>query len=441
MDVEICAVGGFNEVGRNMTAVKIDDEVIILDMGVYLPAIIDLEETEKNLTTDNMIKINAIPDDTKIKDWKDKVKAIVIGHCHLDHIAAIPYLAPKYKAPIIGTPYTIEIIKSLIRDEDKKIPNQFKTVNPNSLIKISDNLKVELIHVTHSTLQCSIIAIHTARGAILYVNDFKLDDHPVIGDKTNYKRLKDLAKDGVLCLIVECLYANRDSKTPSEKVAKEMLKDVILGVNNKDSAIFVTTFASHIARIKSISDFANKLNRKVLYMGRSMAKYLRAAENIKLFKPSGYGKICAFKGQVAKALREVEKDRNKYLIVCTGSQGEPSSILDKIVDEELHFKFQDNDNVIFSCITIPTEQNIANRKKLEDKFKTKKVRIFKDIHVSGHASREDLRDFINMTKPKNIIPSHGDASMSSSMAELAEEIGYKTGENVFLLRNGQKIKL
>ena len=445
MDIEICTVSGYNEVGRNMTAVRIEDEVILLDMGVFLPAIIDLEESieagEKKLSTDDLIKIKAIPDDTVIKDWKNMVKAIVIGHCHLDHTASIPYLAPKYKAPIIGTPYTIEIIKSLLRDEDIKIPNQLKTVNPNSMIKISENIKVELINVTHSTLQSAIIAIHTKKGVILYVNDFKLDDHPIIGDKTNFKRLKELSKEGVLCMIVECLYANRDMKTPSEKVAREMLKDVMVGVKNENNAIFVTTFASHVARIKSIIDFADRLNRKVFFLGRSMAKYLRAAENLKLAKLSNYGKICGFTGQVAKALREVEKNKGKYVVVCTGSQGEPGSILDKLLSGDLHFSFKDNDNVIFSCITIPAEQNIANRKRLEEKLKSNKVRIFKDIHVSGHASSEDLRDFITMVNPKNIIPSHGDASMSSSLVELAEEIGYKTGENVFAMRNGQKIKL
>ena len=172
-----------------------------------------------------------------------------------------------------------------------------------------------------------------------------------------------------------------------------------------------------------------------------MSKYLRAAENLKLAKVSNYGKICGFTGQVAKALREVEKNKGKYVVVCTGSQGEPGSILDKLLSGDLHFSFKDNDNVIFSCIIIPAEQNIANRKRLEEKLKSNKVRIFKDIHVSGHASREDLRDFITMVNPKNIIPSHGDASMSSSLVELAEEIGYKTGENVFAMRNGQKIKL
>src|SRR3989338_7942293 len=160
MDIEICTVSGYNEVGRNMTAVRIEDEVILLDMGVFLPAIIDLEESieagEKKLSTDDLIKIKAIPDDTVIKDWKNKVN---------------------------------------------------------------------LLNVTHSTMQSRIIAIHTKKRVILYVNDFKLDDHPIIGDKTNFKRLKELSKEGVLCMIVECLYANRDMKTPSEKVAREMLKD------------------------------------------------------------------------------------------------------------------------------------------------------------------------------------------------------------------------
>lgn len=440
MEIEICSVGGYTEVGKNMTAIRIGDEVVICDMGIYLPAIIDYEgEDYSRLSTDQLISLGAIADDSVIKEWKKNVVAIVLGHCHLDHIAGIPYLAAKYRCPIYGSPFTTEVVKSILRDEDIRLPNKINVLKLNTKIKISENISIELINVTHSTLQAAMIAIHTPRGVVLYSCDFKFDDNPTLGDKPNYKRLREIGKEGVLCLLCESLYSANDMKTPSEKVARDLLKDVMLGTNNKGKAIFVTTFASHIARIKSAVEFSEKLNRKVLFLGRSMAKYIRAAENLKLVNFSKAGKISGFRKQSERLLKMVEKSRGEYVVICTGSQGEPDSILDKIVNGGLDFKFQDEDQVIFSCKTIPTDVNRANRKALEDKLKNKKVRIFKDVHVSGHASREDLREFIEMVKPTNIVPAHGEAEMTSSLAELAEELGYKNGKNVFIMRNGQKI--
>jgi len=440
MEIEVRPIGGYNEVGKNMTAIRVDDEVVICDMGIYLPAIIDYEgEDYHSLSSDQLINLGAIPDDSIISEWKKKVKAIVLGHCHLDHIAAIPYLAAKYRAPIISSPFTIEVVKSILRDEEVKLPNKLKPLSLNSSIKISKNITIELINITHSTLQAAMIAIHTPRGVILYACDFKFDSTPTLGPKPNLKRLRELGKKGVICLISESLYSTKDMKTPSEKVARELLKEVMLGVDNKGKAIFVTTFASHLARIKSAVEFTKRLNRKPLFLGRSMDKYIKAAENLKLVNFSKEGKVSGFRKQSERLLKQVERNRDKYVVICTGSQGEPGSILDKIVKGDLDFRFKDGDQVIFSCRTIPTEINQANRKALEDLLKSKKVRIFKDIHVSGHSSREDLRDFIKMVKPKNIIPAHGEPRMTSALAELAEEEGYKTGENVFIMRNGQRI--
>lgn len=440
MEIEVCTVGGYNEVGKNMTAIRIDDEVVICDMGIFLPPIIGYEgEDYKHLSTDQMINLGAVANDSVISDWKKNVKAIVLGHCHLDHIAGIPYLAAKYRAPIIGSPFTIEVLKSILREDNISLPNKIKVLNLNSKIKISKNITIELISITHSTPQSSMVAIHTPKGIVLYACDFKFDSTPTMGDKVDFKKLREIGKEGVIALICESLYSMRDMKTPSEKVARELLKEVMLGVDNRGKVVFVTTFASHIARIKSAIEFAKKLNRQPLFLGRSMAKYIKAAENIKLVNFSKEGKISGFRKQSERLLKQVEKEREKYVVICTGSQGEPGSILDKIVRGDLDFKFSEGDIVIFSCKTIPTEINQANRKALEEALKAKKVRIFIEIHVSGHSSREDLRDLIKMVKPKNIIPAHGEASMTSAFAELAEEEGYKTGENVFIMRNGQKI--
>ncbi|MBI5392036.1 RNase J family beta-CASP ribonuclease [Candidatus Woesearchaeota archaeon] len=441
MSVEICTVGGFSEVGRNMTAIKIDDEVVLLDMGIFLPAIVsfEAEEGHRNLPTQKLIDIGAIPDDHVIESWKPLVKGILLGHAHLDHIAAVPYLAGKYKVPLYATPFSLEILKAILHDDEMKLPNRFVPVQPNTSFTLTPNITVEFIGITHSTLQCSMIALHTPYGVILYACDFKFDNTPVLGDKPNYKRLQELGEKGVHTLIVECLYAHKEMKTPSEKVAKEMLQDVLYGVENKGKAVFVTTFGSHLPRIKTVIESGKKLKRKVVILGRSMGKYIKAAEDLGLVHFSRDVEIATYKSHMKKILNDVEKNRGKYIVLCTGSQGEPGSILDKILSEELPFNFGEEDHVVFSCKTIPAAINIANREALEARLKKRKVRIFTEIHVSGHAGREDLRDFINMTKPKHIIPAHGDASMKEALGSLAEEMNYKIGTNVFLMSDGQKV--
>lgn len=446
MEVEICTVGGYNEVGKNMTAIRVDDEVILCDMGIFLPPIVDLQldemQEKQAFSSPQLIKIGAIPDDTVIESWKNKVKAIVLGHAHLDHIGAVQYLAAKYRAPIIGSPFSLQVLKSILEDDRIELPNKLMPIALDKKVRITDNIELELISITHSTLQCSIVVLHTKKGIVMYATDFKLDNQPVIGSKPNYKRLKELGDSGkVLLCICECLYAPKEIKTPSESVAREMLKDVLLGVDNKDKAIFVTTFASHLPRIRSILDFAKRLNRKPIILGRSMNRYIKAAEKLNLVKYTKEAQIIPYRKDVAKALADIEKKREKYLVVCTGNQGEPGSILDKIIEGQLHFNFKEEDHVVFSCKTIPAAVNIANREKLENKLKKMKVRLFTDIHVSGHSGREDLRDFINMIKPQHLIPCHGDAAMEGAFNNLATEMDYKPGKTIHIMHNGQKLQL
>ena len=240
---------------------------------------------------------------------------------------------------------------------------------------------------------------------------------------------------------MNCLYAHEHKKCPSESVAKQMLKDVLLGVNSKGKAIIVTTFSSHLARLKSIIEMGQRLNRKIVFLGRSLDKYVRAAERIDLVQFSKDIEIFRHRDKVAKILSKIQREREKYLIVCTGHQGEKQAVLSKIVDNVIPFNIGKGDHVIFSCKTIPAELNIANREILESKLKMNKVRIFKDIHVSGHLAREDMHDFIKMVKPKIVIPCQGDNVMFKSFEELALDLGYKANKDVFSLKDGNKINL
>jgi len=386
MTIEICAVGGYKEVGKNMTAVKVDDEVIILDMGIHLENYINYTEDEdvRTLSNEELLSVQAIPNDNIIKNWKHMVKAIVPSHAHLDHLGAIPFLAKTYEnPPIIATPFSSAVLRAIMRDNKMRISNEIIELNPNSKIKISDNITIELINVTHSTPQTSIICIHTHYGKILYACDFKFDDSPGIGKKTNYRRLEELSKEGVLALFCDSTYAEDKRKMPSEEVARAALKEVLQTCQNENNLIIVTTFSSHLSRIKN---------------------------------------------------------RQNYLLIVTGHQGERKATLSKMATGELEFNIKPGDHIVFSCTVIPTETNRENRKELERELEGKKARIFRDIHVSGHGAREDLRDLIDIVKPKHIVPAHGFDTMKSALKKLALEMGYKE-KRIHMLHDGDFLKI
>ncbi len=444
MAIEIFAIGGYYEVGKNMTAIKVDDEIVIMDMGIHLPNYIRVTEEElgeeaKLAGADTMRREGAIPNDSAIKKMRGMVKAIIPTHAHLDHIGAIPFISSNYNAPVVGTPYTIAVLRAILKDNKKKIKNSLITVNVNSTYQVSKNIKAEFINITHSTPQTAMVALHTKYGVVLYANDFKFDNHPVLGKKPNYEALERIGKKGVKVVITDSLYAAANKKTPSENVAKEMLRDVMLGTNSNGKAVIVTTFSSHLARLKSIVEFGNQMGRKVVMLGRSLKKYVTAGQDVGIvsFKDA---KIIGFSREAkSELIRMQRKGRHKYLLVVTGHQGEPKATLAKMANKVLPWEFHPEDLVIFSSSVIPTEINRRYRGNLDKTLKRHGVRIFTDIHVSGHAGREDLRDFLHMVKAEHVIPAHVEKAGEDAMVELCQELGYKKGKTVHELRNGQKL--
>lgn len=445
MPVELCPVGGFGEVGKNMCAIRVDDEVVICDMGLHMPNYVRFTEEERDdvveLDPVELKRVKAIPDDGLIKDWRDKVKAIIPSHAHLDHVGAVPYLARDFDAPIICTPFTAHVLKSLVKDGKGKLPNAIVSLNPNSKMQLTKNIAVEFLHVTHSTPQTVFVAIHTPYGVVLYATDFKVDLSPVLGRAFDMRSMEKL-QGKVLVAIVDSLYASANTKTPSESVAQEMLRDVLLGLRNDKNGLIVTTFSSHIARIKSIIECARLLRRRVVLLGRSMAKYARAAEDEGIYHVSRFADIVSYGNQVRKKLKEVERaGRQKWLLVATGHQGEPKAMLTKMVQGLVPFSFRRDDVVVFSCNVIPVPVNIDHRRMLEDRLQDRGVRIFKDLHVSGHASREDMRDVIRAIRPKHLVPVHSAKGGMDAFVSLAVELGYKKGETVHALTNGKRLIL
>jgi ribonuclease J len=444
--MDLYTVGGFSEVGKNMTVVDLGEDAFIFDCGIFLPPIVELEEKERAYNEKMLRAIGALPNDFVLdaKGIVSKVRAILPSHAHLDHIGALPYVAHRYNAEIIGTPFTIEVLKQLYVDGKVPIKNKLVTVHPNSSYFVqgkNKKYKVDFVNITHSTIQTSMVALHTDEGVVLYANDFKFDNNPIVGKEPNYELLNEIAKEGVKVMIVDSLYSGDERKTASEKIARGLLEDTMLTTRNEKSAVVVTTFSSHIARLKSIVDFSKRLNRIPIFVGRSLNKYTQAAINVNLCPFSKDIKIASYKNQVERYLKRISSDRTKYVLVCTGHQGEPGSVLDRISKGTLPFNFNFEDQMIFSSSVIPAPVNIENRRALDEKLKKRGVRIFNNVHVSGHAGREDLRDFVNMMQAEHIIPAHGGHDKTAPMVELCHELGYKTDKDVHLMSDGAHLKL
>lgn len=447
--MEVCTIGGFEQVGKNMTAVKVKDDVIIFDAGIYLPAIIEIqeEETHEHIYNEkDLRRIGALPDDLVLDKygWTNKVRAIIIGHAHLDHLGALPYLAHRYpQAEIIATPFTMAVLDGILEGEKIVLKNRKRIVKEDSTYVLngaSGPIKMEFIHTTHSTLQCVFVAMHTSEGTFFYALDFKLDNYPVIGDPPRYNKLRELGRKGVDILVIDSLYSGTERKTPSERIARNLVEDAMSSVRDRKAAMIVTTFSSHISRLKSIVDFGKKTGRQIVFIGRSLNKYVTAAIKVGQCPFKRDIMMMKFRKQVDSFLKKVEKDRGRYLVVCTGHQAEPGSILDRMVKDETPLKLREGDNIIFCSSVIPDPVNINARDRMDKKLRKKGVRIQTDVHVSGHGGREDMRDLINILKPKHVIPAHGSLQQETPLIELAGELGYKFGETSHLSPNGKVLR-
>ncbi|MDD2678297.1 MAG: RNase J family beta-CASP ribonuclease [Candidatus Nanoarchaeia archaeon] len=439
--IEIYAVGGYSGIGKNMTALKYENETIILDMGLDVSKLMDYEGESSDLSNDKLRELEVLPNDREVlKKLGHTVKAIICSHAHLDHLGAIPKISNNYSAPIIITPFSFEVLKNLEKNQKQRIKNRIIKLNPGKSIQLSKNLRVEFIYATHSTLQTVMIAIHTPKGAIVYSNDFKFDDSPTYGQKTNYEHLKKIGRQGVIALIDDCTRIDNPGRTFSESIVKEMIKDLLLNLKSEKKLVVLTTFASHCIRINNIIEISKKMGRTPIIMGRSMKNYLQASTNARLIDFSK-AKIASFNNEVADVFMKIRKNgKDKYLLVMTGNQGEPNSMLSRISKDELPLRLEKEDLVVFCSETIPTPECMKNRAEIEKNLRKKGVRVYTDYHASGHASREDHRDLISMLKPKYFIPSHGTPEKIRSGAELAKEEGYKS-ENIKILKNGEKAEL
>ena len=451
MGIEIIPIGGYNKVEGNSTAIKVDDEVVILDMGLTMDNFVNYQNTREliqeerpsRLNYAELLRVDAVPDFYHIKDLHKNVKAVIPSHAHLDHVGAVPFGMKFFKkVPVIGTPYTMEFLKRDLQDKKynktfDRYDNHLITVNLNSTIKISDKLTIEFIHVTHSVPDSAILVVHTPYGIVMYAVDYKFDDHPQIGQPPNYKRLKELGEKGVKCLILESLYADYDIETPSELDVKNELYNILKDLDTKGKTIFSSTFSSHIVRLKTLIEAGQSLERQVCLIGSSLETHTTISKKLSKLNLSKNIKIVK-KREVPSLLNKVSQNRGDYFLICTGHQGETGSALSKIADGYYGFLPEEEDVVIFSSSVIPTETNQRSFKILENKLKDLNVNIIRDIHASGHAGLKDHKKMLNMIKPEIIIPAHAGHDKANYIKELSDKTGI--GKTI-LVSNYQKVGL
>ena len=444
MEIEIATIGGFEEVGRQMTAVRVGSDIVIFDMGLDLSKILlhDDIETERMHSLD-LIDIGAIPDDRVMSNLAGDVKAIVPTHGHLDHIGAITKLAHRYNAPIVATPFTLELVRQLIQSEEKfKVNNDLVAMSAGERMSLSDTLELEFVNVTHSIIDAINPVLHTPEGAIVYGLDKRMDHTPTLGDPIDMKRFNELGNEGVLCYIEDCTNANVKGRTPSEAVAKRHLKDVMYSMADYKGGIVATTFSSHIARVSSIVEFAQDIGRQPVLLGRSMEKYSGTAERLNFVEFPGDLGMYGHRKSVDRTFARIMKEgKEKYLPIVTGHQGEPNAMLTRMGRGETPYELSEGDKIIFSARVIPEPTNEGQRYQAEQLLRMRGARIYDNVHVSGHCSQEGLYEMLTTLRPTHIIPAHQTIKGLSGYVDIARNQGYVIGRDIHISYNGNRISL
>lgn len=413
MALTVIPLGGVGEVGRNCIALDIDGKIIVLDMGFHLERFVEATQNDyphkKNLLR-RLLSAKALPDIRFLSKRKKDILGVVCSHAHLDHVAGVAYLIPKLDCPVYATPFTARIIAYLC-DDTGATPNLIHKT-PGSSFFLGD-FQIDFIPVAHSTPETVAIAIHTPYGVVLYANDYKNDQETPFETPTNIEKIKSLSGK-VKLLLLDSLYAPSDDFSLSEQKARTEVLDLKPLISDS-RAIVASTFSSHIFRLQSLCDLADSLGREIVFIGRSLAKYIDAAKPI--VDLSLRGRLLKYRSQSNAFFRKMG-DPKKYFMITTGHQGEPDAVLNRMADGM--FEFSNQDKVIFSCTVIPTPINKKNRQELESKLKTKDVDMIFNVHVSGHAFAKDHKALLDWLKPDFLLPLHGESFMVDAMIDLAK---------------------
>ena len=412
--LQIIPLGGLGEIGKNMTVIRVDDEILVIDSGLMFP-------------DEDMLGIDlVIPDISYLIENKDKIKAIVLTHGHEDHIGALPYVLKKINVPVYGTRLTLGILEGRLKENGVDSSN-LHSVMQGDIINVGC-FSVGFIRVNHSIPDAVGLSIKTPVGMIVHTGDFKLDYTPIDGKMTDFRRFSDLGNRGVLVLMADSTNSEREGHTPSERTVGAAFDRAF---HNARGRIIVATFSSNVHRIQQVIDTAVRYKRHVAVLGRSMVNVVNISLEL--------GYITAPEGTIVD-IDEIHNYRmEQMVIITTGSQGEPMSALTRMsMSDHRKVGIVPGDTVIISATPIPGNEKLVS-KTIDNLMKLGANVIYgrnQGIHVSGHASREELKLMHNLVRPKFFIPVHGEYHHLVQHARLARELGMPK-ENIFISENGQ----
>ena len=418
--LRVLALGGLGEIGKNMTVVEYDGRIVVVDTGLMFP-------------TAEMLGIDLVlPDFSYLRDRADNIEAIVLTHGHEDHVGALPYVLREIGEPpvIYGGMLTIAMVRSKL-DEHKLSDSPLQDLPAGEVVRLGP-FEMEMVHLSHSIPDARGVVLTTELGSVLLTGDYKFDQTPVDGRPADISRLAELGRDGLLLLCGDSTNADRPGVSPSESSVGPALLETF---KECEGRIIVTSFASNIHRVQQAIDAAVKLDRRVALVGRSMRKNFNIASNLGIAEaPSG----------LFIQPREIEDfPDEKVVVISTGSQGEPLSALRRMAnndhrDVELHR----GDTVVFSATPVPGNERAVNETIDRIHEIGASVVTAKDapIHASGHGWQEELKLMLNLTKPRYVLPVHGDPQRLRLHANLAEAVGIDPA-NIFQGRNGVPLEI
>jgi ribonuclease J len=412
-------LGGLGEFGMNMMALRLGDDIIVIDAGMMFP--------ESELLGVDLV----IPDITYLKQNRSLVRAIVLTHGHEDHIGALPYILKDLNVPVYGTRFSLALAKKRLEEAALLDSTTLREVIPGRLIEIGP-FEIEFIPVTHSTIDCVALAVRTPLGVIVHTGDFKIDQTPVDGAPFDLHSFARYGHEGVLALFSDSTNVERPGFTPSERAVVPRIEELCRAAPRR---VILSCFASSIHRIQQVIDIAFRVGRKIAFVGRSMI------DNVEIAHSLGYLRIPD--GMVVRPPDIRSFDPKRLLILASGSQAEPMSSLSRIaVDNHRFVSVEENDTVILSARIIPGNEKPICRM-LDHMFRRRALVYYENasgtIHVSGHASQEEQKLILQLIKPRYFIPVHGEYRHLFRHAALAHQLGC-VSEEILLIEDGQPVE-
>ncbi|MDQ2856943.1 MAG: ribonuclease J [Acidobacteriota bacterium] len=418
--LEIIPLGGIGEFGMNCMAVRFEDEMLILDAGMGFP-----EESAYGVDV-------SIPNFEFLEEYREHITAIILTHGHEDHLGALPYLLKKFNVPVYCSHFTAGLAESKLEEHDLVESTLIHRVEPRDIVDVGV-FSIEFIRVSHSLVDCFSLAIKTPVGIIIHTGDYKVDETPVIGEPIDLRSFRRYGQEGVLALLSDSTNATVPGRTPSERAVIPAFEEIFAEAPGR---IIVAAFASSIHRLQIVLDISQQFNRKVCILGRSMIKNVEIADRL------GYldipdGLMVSF--NQAKQLRD-----NEVVYLVTGSQGEMRAALSQMATQSYKgMTIEEGDTVVLSARIIPGNERTISRMigfiyKRGANIIEEKRRL---VHVSGHASQEDIRIMTEAVRPKFVVPIHGEYRMLFRHKEFVKNhLGYKE-ENIILIENGDVLEL